>query len=109
MKLLAAVPDHRKQRVYTPQEIISAAIALFNFKERSRNAFNNDRQYSREFCSNFEKLFHCKLPHQNTVQLFFKHLQPEKLPSVQTALISYLIEEKSIGVLSRTRLLHHRF
>jgi len=100
MKLLAAVPDHRKRRVYTPQEIISAAIALFSFKEQSRNAINNDRQYSREFCSNFEKLFHCKLPHQDTVQLFFKQLPPEKLSSVQTALVSYLIEKR---VLERYR------
>lgn len=61
---------------------------------------NNDRAYSPEFASNFEKIFHCRLPHQDTVQRFFKQLPPEKLWSVQTDLVGYLIEKR---VLDRYR------
>lgn len=101
MNLLSAVPDHRRRKHYTPREIIMSAIGLFSFKEQSRNAFNNDREYSAEFSSNFEKLFHCRLPHQDTVQLFFKQLPPQKLQDVQTGLVRHLIEKR---VLDRYRI-----
>lgn len=93
-KLLSAVPDHRQRKVYKSQELIAAAIGLFVFKEQSRNGINNDREHSSEFRNNFEKLFGCRLPHQDTVQLFFRQLPPEKIQEVQTALIRQLIEKK---------------
>ena len=94
MKLLSTVPDHRQRSVYEPRELIAAAIGLFSFREQSRNAINNDRTHSQEFCSNFEKLFGCRLAHQDTVELFFRQLPVEKLEAVQMALVRHLIEKK---------------
>src|SRR5690606_15388119 len=79
LPLLSEAPDHRKRRHYEVQELLMAAIALFVFKQQSRNAINNDRWSSQAFCSNYEHLFDCRLPHQDTVGLFLERLPGDYL------------------------------
>jgi len=43
-----------------------AGIAMFIFKEGSRNAFNNDRSEGC-FNVNYQKIFNLRLPHMDTV------------------------------------------
>lgn len=71
-----------------------AAIALFVFKQQSRNAINNDRWSSQAFCSNYEHLFDCRLPHQDTVGLFLERLPGDYLETVKSRLINRLIEKR---------------
>jgi hypothetical protein len=41
---LREIEDYRKKSNYELAELIMACVAMFIFKEGSRNAFNNDRQ-----------------------------------------------------------------
>lgn len=60
---LDGVPDHRKRKDYDAHELLFAALGMFIFKAKSRNAINNDRRHSGQFKSNFRKLFKAYLPH----------------------------------------------
>ncbi len=86
--------DNRKRKEYATSELVMAAVAMFLFKEGSRNAFNNDRNHSEQFTSNFEKLFGCKLPHMDTVQPLFKELKPLQLEELKIKQVQQLIEKK---------------
>jgi hypothetical protein len=62
--------DCRKNKIINWQaEIITASIAMFLFKEGSRNAFNNDSN-ERKFKKNSEKVF--KIPMQQHRDSFSK-------------------------------------
>ncbi|KJU86157.1 hypothetical protein MBAV_000128 [Candidatus Magnetobacterium bavaricum] len=63
---LLKIKDYRKKSEYELAELIMACIAMFIFKEGSRNAFNNDR-LSDEFQANYMNIFGLKLPHMDTV------------------------------------------
>jgi len=93
-KQLAQAADHRKRKEYGNNELLWAAIAMFIFKAQSRNAVNNERRHSREFISNFQKLFHVDLPHLDSVQDFFELLPPAELEKIKTDLIKRLIDNK---------------
>lgn len=103
-KLMADLTDHRKRRDYQVTELITGAIALFLFKETSRNSFNNDR--CELFKSNYFKIFRLRLPHMDTVDAFLRKLSPYQLENLKAALVGGLIEQK---VLQRFKLLGKYF
>lgn len=51
---LSEIPDLRKNPDYNMTAIVMSCIALFIFKEQSRNALNNERK-SKRFRKNFKK------------------------------------------------------
>ena len=65
--------DHRKRKDYTVAELVTGCIALFLFKEASRNAINNDRKEA-QFRKNYERAFKLRLPHMDTVEDFLRQL-----------------------------------
>lgn len=85
--------DDRKRRDYEVSELLTGCIAMFLFKETSRNAVNND---SREgnFKENYFKVFRVRLPHMDTVEDFLRIVKPEELEALKAALIAGLIEQK---------------
>ena len=50
------IEDYRKKSDYELAELITAGIAMFLFKEGSRNAINNDRNEG-NFLKNYKKIF----------------------------------------------------
>jgi len=101
---MSALTDNRKRRDYKVSELITGAIAMFLFKETSRNSFNNDR--SEHFIKNYSKIFRQRLPHMDTVDAFLRLLLPNELENLKAALMSGLIEQK---VLHRFRMLGKYF
>lgn len=93
--------DNRKRRDYEVSELITACIAMFLFKETSRNALNNDRKEG-YFKENYLRVFKLRLPHMDTVEDFLRIVKPEELEALKVALIAGLIEQK---VLRSLRLL----
>jgi len=102
---LQKIEDHRKKTDYEISELLFGAIALFLFKQGSRNTFNNHRN-DKDFQSNYEKLFWMRLPHQDTINDLFRVLNPKELEEFKTSMIRELIEKK---VLHQWRLLGKYF
>ena len=93
--------DNRKRSDYEVSELLTACIAMFLFKETSRNALNNDRKEG-YFKENYLRVFKLRLPHMDTVEDFLRIVKPEELEALKAALIAGLIEQK---VLRSLRLL----
>lgn len=85
--------DHRKRRAYTVAELVTGCVALFLFKETSRNAINNDRK-EEQFRKNYERIFKLCLPHMDTVDEFLRLLSPGELEHLKAAMVSSLINQK---------------
>jgi hypothetical protein len=95
--------DHRKRSDYNIAEIITACIAMFLFKEGSRNAFNNDRAEGK-FRKNYERIFKMRLPHMDTVDGVMRVLGENKgLEFLKTTMVKVLLKKKT---LHRFRLLN---
>jgi len=73
--------------------ITMSCIALFMFKEQSRNAMNNERK-SKRFRKNFKKIFKIKLPHMDTADEVMRVLEEKELEQLKKELVSGLIEKK---------------
>jgi hypothetical protein len=101
---MAALTDQRKRKDYQVAELITGALAMFLFKETSRNAFNNDR--CEQFKSSYLKIFRLRLPHMDTVDDFLRKLPPFELENLKATLVSALIEQK---VLHKFKLLGRHF
>ena len=56
------LPDYRERKHYEIAELLTGGIAMFLFKEGSRNAINNDRKEAK-FSKNYQRLFKLRLPH----------------------------------------------
>jgi len=97
--------DCRGKSDYELAEIINAAVAMFIFKEGSRNAFNNDRQEGK-FKANYEKLFKLKLPHMDTVDAVMRELDEIELKNLKKCMIRTLLAGK---VFHKYRLARHWF
>jgi len=97
--------DHRQRRAYTIAELVTGCIALFLFKEASRNAINNDRK-EEQFRKNYERIFKLSLPHMDTVDDFLRLLSADELEHFKAAMVSALIEQK---VLHQFKLLRKYF
>lgn len=93
---LREIIDSRKNPYYNISEIITACIALFLFKEGSRNAFNNDRAEGK-FKKKFEKVFKIKLPHMDTVDKVYRKLEEENgLELIKIKMIKALLARKTL-------------
>lgn len=85
--------DPRKRKEYNLAEIVMAAVAMFLFKEGSRNTFNSDRRQE-TFIKNYERIFGLRMPHMDTVEDVLRMLQPDALEKLKASLVSGLIEKK---------------
>ena len=90
---LSALEDTRKRKDYSMEEIVMGAIAIFLFKQGSRNSANNKRR-EEPFVENYEQTFGIRLPHQDTSADVLRELLPEKLEQVKMDLMSSLFEQK---------------
>ena len=68
-------------------------MALFLFKEASRNAINNDRK-EEQFRKNYKGIFKLSLPHMDTVDEFLRLLSAVELEHLKADMVSSLIEQK---------------
>ena len=89
------IEDFRKKSEYKLVELITACIAMFLFKEGSRNALNNDRD-EENFKVNYKNLFHMRLPHMDTVDNVMRQLKESELESLKTNMIRNLLQKKSL-------------
>ena len=92
---IALIEDVRKKSEYKLTEIIMAGIAMFIFKEGSRNAFNNDRNDG-GFQANYRKLFNLRLPHMDTVDKVMRLLKEDELEKLKTWMIKVLLSKKTL-------------
>lgn len=90
---LKEIEDFRKREKYDLAELIVACIAMFLFKEGSRNAFNNERK-EKEFKDNYKKIFKMRLPHMDTVDMVMRLLDSSQLEKVKEVLVIALIRKK---------------
>ncbi len=89
------IEDCRKKTEYELAELITACIAMFLFKEGSRNAFNNDRE-EENFMKNYQKLFRMRLPHMDTVNQAMRFLKESELEQLKTVMVRKLLEKKTL-------------
>jgi len=89
------IEDYRKKSDYQLVELIMAGIAMFIFKEGSRNAFNNDRKEGK-FKRNYEKVFKMKMPHMDTVDKVMRKLTENELEELKRSMIRTLLEKKAL-------------
>lgn len=80
--------------------MIAAAIAMFIFKEGSRNGMNQDRR-DKQFAKNYKRIFGFCLPQMDAVEDLFRLLKEEELEKLKAEMISSLIENR---VLDKYRL-----
>ena len=72
-----------------------AGIAMFIFKEGSRNAFNNDRSEG-NFNKNYQKIFNLRLPHMDTVDDVMRLLKENELEELKTWMIKIILTKKTL-------------
>jgi ribosomal protein L32 len=75
------------------EEILFGGVAMFLFKQGSRNSINNKRR-EENFRANYLHTFGLRLPHQDTVVQVLEKLSPDKLEQVKMDLMSRLFEQK---------------
>lgn len=90
---LASLPDSRRRKQYSTQELAMAGVCMFMLKEGSRNAFNNDRK-NPVFRANYQRVFGLDLPHLDTVDDYFRDLATSCLEEVKASLIRDLLRKK---------------
>jgi hypothetical protein len=76
-------------------EIVTGALFMFLLKEKSRNAYNNDRRDA-IFAKNYYRLLKLHLPHPDAIDDVMRALSPELLEELKAALVSSLIEQKTL-------------
>jgi hypothetical protein len=89
------IKDCREKSDYEIAELITACIAMYIFKEGSRNAFNNDRQ-EEKFKKNYHRIFKMRLPHMDTVDNVMRRLPEIELEKLKTRMIQTLLEKKTL-------------
>jgi len=87
--------NSRKKSDYQLVELIMAGIAMFIFKEGSRNAFNNDRKEGK-FKTNYEKVFKMKMPHMDTVDNIMRKLAENELEELKKSMIRTKLPKKAL-------------
>ena len=102
---IEAIPDCRKRTDYRLLERILVGVAMFLFKQGSRNAMNNERDEP-TFRKNYERLFNARLPHMDTVEDVLRVLEAHHLETLKTALIKGLLSKKRFR---RYRVLGHSY
>ena len=102
---LRKIEDCRRKSEYELIELVVACIAMFIFKEGSRNAFNNDRD-SDQFEKNYRKIFKLRFPHMDTVNNVMQKLNEEELEKLKKDMFRVILAKK---ILHRFRLQNHWF
>ena len=74
-------------------ELVGAGIALFLFKQGSRNAFNQARMEA-DFAENYQKIFKLKLPHMDTVDDLLRVLEASELEQLKRSMLIELFDKK---------------
>ena len=74
-------------------EILMGGMAMFLFKQGSRNSINNKR-CQESFAANYEQYFNVRLPHQDTVSDVLCRLDSLELERVKMDMMSQLFEQK---------------
>lgn len=93
---LREIDDVRKKASeYAQAELLTACLAMFLFKEGSRNAMNNDRKEG-QFSQNYTRLFKMRLPHMDTVDAVMRRLNPEELEALKRSLVQTLLARRSL-------------
>src|SRR6218665_662778 len=94
LERLESLTDPRARRDYSMAGIVMAAIALFLFKEGSRNALNNELKQE-GFLGNYQRLFGVRAPHMDTVEKVMRLLNPDELEELKAKQIQALINKKA--------------
>lgn len=97
---LREIKDCRRKSEYELIELLVACIAMFIFKEGSRNAYNNDRD-SEKFEKNYRKVFKLRLPHMDTVNNVMLKLNEQELEKLKKDMLKIILRKK---ILHRFRL-----
>ena len=87
------MPDPRKHREYSMDEILMGATGMFLLKQDSRNSLNN-KWKDDNFRAHYRNIFGLRLPHQDTVSDVLTEIEPEELEQVKMDLMSNLFEQK---------------
>lgn len=96
LERLQDIDDVRKKASeYAQAELLAACLAMFLFKEGSRNALNNDRQEGK-FSENYQKVFTMRLPHMDTVDVVMRRLAPEELEALKRSLVRTLLARRTL-------------
>ena len=102
---IEAIPECRKQPDYSLVELILAGVAMFLFKQGSRNAMNNKRDEPK-FRQNYARLFKARLPHMDTVEDVMRVLDAHHIETLKTELVKALLAKK---LLRKYRVLGHSY
>ncbi len=102
---IEAIPECRKHPQYKLLDLIMAGLAMFLFKQGSRNAMNNERDEP-QFRTNYEWLFKTRLPHMDTVEDVMRVLDDEHIECLKTELVKGLLAKK---MFRRHRVLGHSY
>jgi len=92
---IEAIPECRKRQDYSLLELIMAGVAMFLFKQGSRNAMNNERDEP-QFRKNYERLFKTRLPHMDTVEDVMEALDADHIETLKTELVKGLLVKKTL-------------
>ncbi len=93
---LRDIEDVRKKASeYEQAELLVACLAMFLFKEGSRNAMNNDRQTG-QFSQNYQTLFKMRLPHMDTVDEVMRRLESEELEALKRSFVQTLLARRTL-------------
>jgi hypothetical protein len=90
---LNSVKDSRSRIEYSIGELVMGGIAMFLFKEGSRNAFNLDRKEAK-FRQKYQRLFKMRPPHLDAVEDLFRVLDEDELERLKAEFVSGLIRMK---------------
>ncbi len=82
-----------------------AGVAMFLFKQGSRNAMNNERDESK-FCKNYERLFKARLLHMDAVEDVMRVLEAHHIETLKTELMKGLLTKK---LLRKFRVFGHSY
>jgi hypothetical protein len=85
----------KKASEYEQAELLTACLAMFVFKEGSRNAMNNDRDEG-NFRQNYQRLFKMRLPHMDTVDVVMRRLDPTELETLKRSLVRTLLARRTL-------------
>jgi hypothetical protein len=89
------IEDYRDKKTYELTELITAGIAVYLFKQDSRNAMNNKRD-EETFKKNYEILFKMRLPHMDTVDDVMRQLDEKELEELKESMIKALLNKRSL-------------
>lgn len=83
----------KKDSSYELVTHLTACLAMFLFKSKSRNGYNNLRADLR-FQQNYKKLFNLPMPHGDSVNNVIENLEEAQLEILKQKMVKALLERK---------------